>query len=87
MYERTKGTNYLAYLDSWGEWAMYELARTKHGGMQHITYVEENKDQLWDDTHDDSSAIDKNRVGPQSTPLFGGSQKAIFYTSSISIRS
>jgi unsaturated rhamnogalacturonyl hydrolase len=50
MYERTKGTNYLAYLDSWGEWAMYELARTKHGGMQHITYVEENKDQLWDDT-------------------------------------
>ncbi|KAK5446656.1 hypothetical protein LTS15_009588 [Exophiala xenobiotica] len=29
---------------------MYELPRTTFGGMQHITYLEENHNQLWDDT-------------------------------------
>lgn len=42
--------NYAAYLDSWGEWAMYELPRTEGGGMQHITYTHEHHQQLWDDT-------------------------------------
>lgn len=29
---------------------MYDLPRTTFGGMQHITYLEENHNQLWDDT-------------------------------------
>ncbi|ORY55614.1 glycosyl hydrolase [Pseudomassariella vexata] len=41
---------YLPWLDSWAEWAMHDLERTKYGGMQHITYLEVNNQQLWDDT-------------------------------------
>ncbi|MCJ1448042.1 MAG: hypothetical protein MMC23_008555 [Stictis urceolatum] len=50
VYEETGDRTYLPWLDSWAEWAMYGLPRTKHGGMQHITYSHENKGQLWDDT-------------------------------------
>jgi unsaturated rhamnogalacturonyl hydrolase len=50
VYEKTRNEKYLPWLDSWAEWAYHDLERTRHGGMQHITYLEENKDQLWDDT-------------------------------------
>ncbi|EXJ87383.1 hypothetical protein A1O3_04342 [Capronia epimyces CBS 606.96] len=50
LYEETGEQSYLSWLDSWAEWAMYELPRTTFGGMQHITYVDENYNQLWDDT-------------------------------------
>ncbi|KAB8224183.1 Six-hairpin glycosidase-like protein [Aspergillus novoparasiticus] len=46
----TGNLTYLPWLDAWGEWAMHELPRTKYGGMQHITYVAENVQELWDDT-------------------------------------
>lgn len=29
---------------------VYDLPRTRYGGMQHITYLETNHNQLWDDT-------------------------------------
>ena len=38
------------WLDTWAEWAMREMPRTPHGGMQHVTLAEENHHQLWDDT-------------------------------------
>ncbi|KAK5197955.1 hypothetical protein LTR92_002200 [Exophiala xenobiotica] len=50
LYEQTSEKSYLPWLDSWCEWAMYELPRTTFGGMQHVTYLEENHNQLWDDT-------------------------------------
>ena len=50
IYEQTGEQSYLPWLDSWAEWAMYDLPRTTYGGMQHITYLEENHNQLWDDT-------------------------------------
>jgi unsaturated rhamnogalacturonyl hydrolase len=50
VYERTRNQAYLPWLDAWAEWALHDLARTRHGGMQHATYLEENKEQLWDDT-------------------------------------
>ncbi|EHY56491.1 hypothetical protein HRR83_002423 [Exophiala dermatitidis] len=50
LYEKNGEQSYLPWLDSWAEWAMYELPRTTYGGMQHITYVDENHHQLWDDT-------------------------------------
>ncbi|KAJ2984768.1 hypothetical protein NUW58_g5887 [Xylaria curta] len=50
VYEKTGNITYLPWLDSWAEWAYHDLERTKYGGMQHITYLEENDQQLWDDT-------------------------------------
>ncbi|KAK6529107.1 hypothetical protein TWF694_004322 [Orbilia ellipsospora] len=50
LYEQKKDQTYIPWLDSWAEWAMYDLPRTRFGGMQHITYLEENHNQLWDDT-------------------------------------
>ncbi|KAF2135723.1 glycoside hydrolase family 105 protein [Aplosporella prunicola CBS 121167] len=52
MYEdpNTRNAAWLPWLETWAEWAMHDLPRTPFGGFQHITYLEENKDQLWDDT-------------------------------------
>ena len=50
LYEETRERSYLPWLDSWAEWAMHDLPRTTFGGMQHMTYLEENRNQLWDDT-------------------------------------
>ncbi|KAK2762294.1 hypothetical protein FQN54_001304 [Arachnomyces sp. PD_36] len=50
VYEKTGNQTYLPWLDSWAEWAMYELPRTEYGGMQHVTYLTPNTQQLWDDT-------------------------------------
>lgn len=50
VYEKYQDQTYLPWLESWAEWAMYDLERTDSGGMQHITYLEENYNQLWDDT-------------------------------------
>lgn len=50
VYEKTGNQTYYAWLDAWAEWAYYDLPRTEFGGMQHITYVKKNEQQLWDDT-------------------------------------
>ncbi|KAJ5885477.1 hypothetical protein N7495_009987 [Penicillium taxi] len=50
VYEKTSNIAYLPWLNAWAEWAMHDLPRTKYGGMQHVTYVTENYQQLWDDT-------------------------------------
>ena len=42
--------DYRVHLDSWAEWVMYEMPRTTDGGLQHITYLTDNEEQLWDDT-------------------------------------
>lgn len=49
-YEETGDPALLPWLESWAEWAMYDMPRTEHGGMQHITLAEENPQQMWDDT-------------------------------------
>lgn len=49
-YEETRNPAYLPWLETWAEWAMNEMPRTDHGGMQHITLAEENYQQMWDDT-------------------------------------
>lgn len=50
LYEDTKDTRYVPYLEQWADWAMNDMPRTNEGGMQHATYGPENKNQLWDDT-------------------------------------
>ncbi|KAH8886330.1 glycosyl hydrolase [Thozetella sp. PMI_491] len=50
VYEKTRDPVYLPWLDSWAEWIYHDLERTKYGGMQHITYLTDNHQELWDDT-------------------------------------
>lgn len=50
LYESGGDQTALPWLDSWAEWAMHDLPRTKSGGFQHITYINENYNELWDDT-------------------------------------
>ena len=50
LYEKTGEQTYLPWLDSWAEWAMYGLPRTPFDGMQHMTYLTDNHNELWDDT-------------------------------------
>lgn len=50
LYEEVGEMSYLPWLDSWAEWAINDLPRTKYGGFQHVTYLRENKNQLWTDT-------------------------------------
>ncbi|KAF5393941.1 hypothetical protein D9757_000167 [Collybiopsis confluens] len=45
-----KKADYLVHLDSWAEWVMYDMPRTDEDGLQHITYLTPNYQQLWDDT-------------------------------------
>ncbi len=49
-YEETGDRTMLPWLDTWGEWVMRDMARTPHGGIQHVTLAEENHHQMWDDT-------------------------------------
>ncbi len=50
LYEDTKDSKYVPYLEQWANWAMYEMPRTKENGLQHATYGPANTNQLWDDT-------------------------------------
>lgn len=50
VYEKTGNSTYLPWLESWASWAMHDLERTPYGGMQHVTYLTRNTDELWDDT-------------------------------------
>ncbi|KAG2730713.1 hypothetical protein G9P44_006290 [Scheffersomyces stipitis] len=50
VYEFNGNKKYLPYLETWGEWAMYELKRTKCGAIQHVTYLTDNHGQMWDDS-------------------------------------
>jgi unsaturated rhamnogalacturonyl hydrolase len=50
LYEDTRDRTFVPWLDTWAEWLMHSLPRTKYGGFQHETYNSYNKDELWDDT-------------------------------------
>ncbi|CZT47871.1 probable protein /AGR_L_3363 [Rhynchosporium secalis] len=50
LYEKTGNQTCLPWLEAWADWAMYELPRTKFGGMSHQTYNNLNAQELWDDT-------------------------------------
>ena len=50
LYEDTKDSRYLPYLEQWAEWVMKDMPRTEENGLQHETYGPSNTNQLWDDT-------------------------------------
>lgn len=49
-YEETGDQSLVPYLETWADYVMYQMPRTKSGGIQHIVYNSENTDQMWDDT-------------------------------------
>ncbi|MFV0503149.1 MAG: glycoside hydrolase family 105 protein [Lachnospirales bacterium] len=50
LYEDTKNSKYIPFLEQWAEWVIRDMPRTNERGLQHATYGPENKNQLWDDT-------------------------------------
>ncbi|MGK6311529.1 beta-galactosidase BglB [Neorhizobium sp. DT-125] len=50
LYERNPSPAWAAYLETWAEWVMHSLPRTREGGFQHIVYNSFNDQQMWDDT-------------------------------------
>ncbi len=50
LYEQQPDPQWRPYLETWAEWVMYELPRTREGGLQHIVYNNVNDQQMWDDT-------------------------------------
>lgn len=50
LYEQDRNPVWETYLDTWAEWVMHEMPRTREGGLQHIVYNSVNDQQMWDDT-------------------------------------
>ncbi len=50
LYEYTHDHTYIPYLEAWADWVMYEMPKTREGGIQHIVYNSVNDQQMWDDT-------------------------------------
>lgn len=50
LYEIKPDPRWLPYLETWAEWVMYDMPRTREGGLQHIVYNSVNDQQMWDDT-------------------------------------
>ena len=50
MYEQNPNPVWRPYLETWADWVMYEMPRTREGGLQHIVYNSVNDQQMWDDT-------------------------------------
>ena len=49
-YEETRNPAWRPILERWAEWVMYDMPRTRQGGLQHVVIHKENNQQLWDDT-------------------------------------
>ncbi|MEI7025508.1 beta-galactosidase BglB [Paenibacillus sp. y28] len=50
IYELTGNERYLATCREWADWIIDGMPRTQEGGLQHITIIADNEEQLWDDT-------------------------------------
>ncbi|MBD0380839.1 glycoside hydrolase family 88 protein [Paenibacillus sp. WST5] len=50
LYELKHRESYLQVCLEWTEWIMKEMPRTEEGGLQHMTILDANDRQLWDDT-------------------------------------
>ena len=50
LHEYRPNPAWVPYLETWAEWVMHEMPRTREGGLQHIVYNSVNDQQMWDDT-------------------------------------
>lgn len=50
LYEQDPNPVWVPYLETWAEWVMHEMPRTREDGLQHIVYNSVNDQQMWDDT-------------------------------------
>ncbi len=50
LHELTPNHAWVPYMETWADWVMHEMPRTREGGLQHIVYNSVNDQQMWDDT-------------------------------------
>lgn len=50
LYETTRDEKYLPHIESWAQWIIEEMPRTEFSGLQHVTTMSANYQQLWADT-------------------------------------
>lgn len=50
LYQENGNETYRKLIEEWADWVMTAMPRTEEHGLQHITYLENNTQQLWDDT-------------------------------------
>lgn len=50
LYEHDPNPVWKPYLETWADWVMDEMPKTREGGIQHIVYNSFNDQQMWDDT-------------------------------------
>lgn len=50
LYEDDPRPQWKAVMEDWVDWVMHDMPRTNYGGFQHMTVLEYNEQQLWDDT-------------------------------------
>ena len=50
LYEHEPNPTWVPLMERWADWVMYEMPRTREGGLQHIVYNSVNDQQMWDDT-------------------------------------
>nr|WP_176086581.1 glycoside hydrolase family 88 protein [Martelella sp. HB161492] len=50
LYEQNPNPVWKPYLETWAEWVMHEMPKTREQGIQHIVYNSVNDQQMWDDT-------------------------------------
>ncbi len=46
LYEDTKDSRYLPYLEQWAEWVMHDMPRTDENGLQHATWTRKSQPAL-----------------------------------------
>lgn len=50
LHQQSPNPAWVAYLETWADWVMYEMPRTAEEGLQHIVYNDVNHQEMWDDT-------------------------------------
>lgn len=50
LYEANPDPVWRSCLETWADWVMHRMPRTREGGIQHIVYNSYNDQQMWDDT-------------------------------------
>lgn len=50
LCEDSGDPRYLPYIDRWLDWVMHDMPRTENEGLQHMTVLTPNRQQLWADT-------------------------------------
>ena len=50
LYAESPDPTWVPLMETWADWVMHEMPKTRAGGLQHIVYNSVNDQQMWDDT-------------------------------------